>query len=135
VRRADARVGRGAMAGGAVDDTAMIDDLLCPGTSTNVPAVRGRALAGLVGAAASPVRRADARVGRGAMAGGAIDGTEMTDDLLCPGTSTNVPVVRGRTRVRFAAVGSPVRRADAFVCRGAIVGGAVDATAMVSARL
>ena len=88
MRRAEALVGRGAMTGGAVEATWMVDRRLWPGTLSNIAAIRSGELGlraslfrggpllpgGRVGSAA-PVRRAEALVWRGATTGGAVDAT------------------------------------------------------------
>jgi len=75
---------------------------------------------------------------RGATVGAWTDATEMVSLRLWPGTPSNVclsvPSV-ALVLLTGAGGGRPSRRAVARVMRGAMVGAAVDATAMLSARL
>jgi len=85
----------------------------------------------------------------GATVGGFVLATEIDSLLLCPGTPSNVSeegflatppfafpsAVAARGRVGFEGVFCPILSEAALVIRGAIAGGAVEATGIVSARL
>jgi hypothetical protein len=75
----------------------------------------------------------------GTIAGGLVDMTEIVSLLLCPGTPSNVFVFSSSVAARRTGDGEGVIRPSlneaALVIRGAIVGGAVDATVIVSERL
>lgn len=85
-------------------------------------------------------RRAALLFRRGATVGAPTEATEIVSRRLCPGTPSKVcllsdPPSDGSRRLTGAGGGSPSLRAVARVMRGAMVGAAVDATAMLSARL
>ena len=74
----------------------------------------------------------------GATVGGRVLATAMLSRLLCPGTPSNVAFCCAALAMlgRFLSSGLiPSRRDAARVMRGATVGGAVDATWIVSERL
>lgn len=95
------------------------------------------------GGASFCCRRAALRFVRGATAGGFVLGTAMDSRRLCPGTPSNPGALGFAGESPFAVVGRfgfsggfwPRRSDAARVMRGATTGGAVLATAIVSARL
>ena len=139
-RNSALRLERGGATGGRVLATAIDSARLWPGTPTKVPSVLGLAelnfgappaVTGRRGVGC-PVRKAEARVGRGAMAGGAVLATTNLRLRLYPGVSDVALVVDALGRGGITS-GWPVRSMEARVGRGVIVGGAVDATAMLGA--
>jgi len=93
-----------------------------------------------VGGAASPRARKEALLfNLGATVGANTEATDIVSLRLCPGTPSKVFLVFLELAILFVvgvgAASFPSLNAAARVIRGAITGAAVDATAMLSARL
>jgi hypothetical protein len=119
MRRAALRLIRGVAEGGRVDGTSIVSDRLCPGTPSNVFLTTGWGSSSTGGASAR--------------------GLVILDEVEAPavdGLGPPVVEARGLTRDFGGDVSPwPVRKTDARVARGAIAGGAVEATAIVCLRL
>lgn len=92
-RREELRFGLGATTGASVEETAILSRRLCPGTPSKVKfcpfAAGGFGVARGFSGNLTPCLRAADLVMRGAITGGAVDATAITDDRLWPGTSMN----------------------------------------------
>jgi hypothetical protein len=133
-RRAALLFSLGATVGALVDATGMLSLLLWPGTPSNVFKLGAAGLSDLTdfigaggGTAPLPILREAALVIRGAIAGAAVDATEIVPDLLCPGTSMNVAfccslVGAARGAAFLVGTATPARSAAARVVRGTMSG-------------